>query len=653
MFIKNIGTDWLDWTITGFPESGYLKMIDDNGFTYSGGSMIAGSTMDVNIVLDRDIMPDEVDTYITVINKYNSEDTHQVRITATKEGSGSSEDGYDYTKGLIQVSPTTIDFGTTETKKAFSVTNIGPDGLEWDVTDLPEYLSVIDDQDVSIAGGAIQAGLTREFYFTLNRETMPDNVDAYIPIKNNYNSEDTHQVRITATKEGGSDSNNGDTSSTDIPNNQIWYTSTDGNVVTPYSASAFGVNIASNVYENGKGVITFDGDVAVIGYQAFHDCRNLASITLPNSVTSIVKQAFHGCSQLVSITIPNSVNLIGDEAFVACYDLKSITIPNNVNSIGSGAFYSCTSLESITLPNGITSIADLTFYDCEKLTSITIPSSVMSIGRYAFEECSNLTSINIPDNVTSIGYQAFSECSNLTSINIPSGVTSIEDNTFIDCSKLASINLPDGIISIGEKAFYRCSSLTSINIPASVTSIDMYAFGGCNALSQVHITNLSAWCKITFEYGSANPLTNKHYDYLGQEVYADLFLNGTKVTDLVIPADITTIKSYTFYSCHTLKSITIHNNVSTIGSAAFSGCANVSTLTIGSGVTNIQYAFDATNSLSTIYCKAVTPPQLSESTFSNVATDYKIYVPTSSVDAYKAATNWSTYADKIVGYDFE
>ena len=29
-----------------------------------------------------------------------------------------------------------------------------------------------------------------------------------------------------------------------------------------------------------------------------------------------------------------------------------------------------------------------------------------------------------------------------------------------------------------------------------------------------------------------------------------------------------------------------------------------------------------------------------------------IYVPTASVDAYKASEGWSNYADSIVGYDF-
>jgi hypothetical protein len=84
--------------------------------------------------------------------------------------------------------------------------------------------------------------------------------------------------------------------------NEIWYTSTDGNVVTPYATDAFEVNVVSNTYENGKGVITFDGDVTSIGYNAFDSCSNLTSITIPNSVTSIGNSAFYYCSGLNSIT---------------------------------------------------------------------------------------------------------------------------------------------------------------------------------------------------------------------------------------------------------------------------------------------------------------------------------------------------------------
>ena len=54
-----------------------------------------------------------------------------------------------------------------------------------------------------------------------------------------------------------------------IPSNEIWYTSSDGNVIEPNKTDVFGTNITSNTYENGVGVITFDGDVTTIGGSAF------------------------------------------------------------------------------------------------------------------------------------------------------------------------------------------------------------------------------------------------------------------------------------------------------------------------------------------------------------------------------------------------
>ena len=83
--------------------------------------------------------------------------------------------------------------------------------------------------------------------------------------------------------------------STEIPNNQIWYISSDGKVVTPYSSRVFGANIVSNTYENGKGVIKFDGAVTEIGAYAFEYRSSLTSITIPNSVTSIGDVAFAYC----------------------------------------------------------------------------------------------------------------------------------------------------------------------------------------------------------------------------------------------------------------------------------------------------------------------------------------------------------------------
>ena len=43
--------------------------------------------------------------------------------------------------------------------------------------------------------------------------------------------------------------------SSPVPSNQIWYTSTDGKIVTPTRTASFGAKITSNIYENGKGVL--------------------------------------------------------------------------------------------------------------------------------------------------------------------------------------------------------------------------------------------------------------------------------------------------------------------------------------------------------------------------------------------------------------
>lgn len=109
-----------------------------------------------------------------------------------------------------------------------------------------------------------------------------------------------------------------------IPNNQIWYTSSFEEIVEVYRTDVFGANIVSNVYENDKGIITFDNDITSIGEKAFFECHGLESITIPNSVTSIGVEAFYCCECLTSITIPDSVTSIEEYAFLGCDGLTSV-----------------------------------------------------------------------------------------------------------------------------------------------------------------------------------------------------------------------------------------------------------------------------------------------------------------------------------------
>ncbi len=449
------------------------------------------------------------------------------------------------------------------------------------------------------------------------------------------------------------------------PANEIWYTSTDGEVVTPYNADEFGANIVSNTYENGKGVITFDGDVTSIGgYYAFYYCSSLASVSIGNGVTSIGIYAFYGCESLASVTIPESVTEIGEGAFVLCSSLASITIPESVTSIGTSAFYECSSLTSITIPDSVTEIGRDAFYGCSSLTSITIPDSVTEIRDYAFYECSSLTSITIPNGVTSIGDCAFSECSRLASVTIPDSVTTIGSNAFNRCSSLASVTIPDGVTEIGGYAFNRCSSLTSVTLPDNLTTLGSAVFGGCTSLSSFNgkfatddgkcliIDNIlnafAVGCGLT-EYTIPDSVTS-----IGDQAF-DACISLESIN---IPDSVTSIGMEAFRKCSSLASITIPDGVTSIGHGAFYGCSMIESVIIPDNVTNVGgQAFQNCSSLMSVYCKPTTPPTGGfyggYLMFDGNASERMIYVPTESVESYKTADWWSDYAYYIVGYDFE
>lgn len=139
---------------------------------------------------------------------------------------------------------------------------------------------------------------------------------------------------------------------------------------------------------------------------------------------------------------------------------------------------------------------------------------------------------------------------------------------------------------IAESAFYENSSLLSIKIPSSIVSIGKDAFYGCSNLKKVYIEDLEAWLKIVFYtkktsmYGPTSFL-NDHSNPL--ENNADLYINGSKVTELSIPENVK-ISHYSFYHCTSIEKLTIPSSVTSIGYYAFASCVNLKSIIFeGSG----------------------------------------------------------------------
>jgi hypothetical protein len=177
-----------------------------------------------------------------------------------------------------------------------------------------------------------------------------------------------------------------------------------------------------------------------------------------------------------------------------------------------------------------------------------------------------LTSFNIPSGVTTIGDYAFYGCKNLEAVDIPTGVTTIGVHSFRECSKLESVNTPEGVTLIKGNAFANCSGLTTLTLPASITSIQGDVFSNCTSLTTVNIASIKDFCEITFDKDNSNPLYNGK---------AALYVNSEKITNLVIPAEITEIKKYAFNGYTSLTSVKVHLGVTKIGNDAFKGCTGL------------------------------------------------------------------------------
>ena len=189
---------------------------------------------------------------------------------------------------------------------------------------------------------------------------------------------------------------------------------------------------------------------------------------------------------------------------------------------------------------------------------------------------------------------------------------------FVSCQ---GVSFPNGLKSVDSPTFRGCG-FPHAYLPKSVTSI------GVGAFEQSLLQKIVAKGSITFGNAAFNTCTNlRIVDIELKTIPNQLIRTCFNLNAVTMAEGLTDIKDQAFWQCYRIQEFTFPKSLKSIAANAFYYCGAV------------KYDFTKAEEIPTL---------ASTSAFTGTPTYCKIIVPDALYDAWKAATNWSTYADRIV-----
>ena len=295
--------------------------------------------------------------------------------------------------------------------------------------------------------------------------------------------------------------------------------------------------------------------VTEIGQSAFHNCKDITGVVIPDTVKIIDEAAFDYCESLKEVKMSANIESIGVTAFTGCC-IDSLELPKTLKTIGAGAFYEPQPISidykamiEYGIENGTidseevkdvdefvreleNELKDFSVQDIMRIFSYDMPGE--QFGVYAPTKvtidknnpylCNDSQGIIYNKDKTKV----FTVAGMKNSYVIPDSVKEIGEAAFVESFKAQSITIPEGVTTIGECAFMSCVALKEITIPASVTTMGYGIFEYCESLE-----------KVTIKDGVT-------------EIAESAFKDCTSLKEITIPESVTTIGENAFWKCDKL-----------------------------------------------------------------------------------------------------
>lgn len=261
-------------------------------------------------------------------------------------------------------------------------------------------------------------------------------------------------------------------------------------------------------------------------------------------------------------------------------------------------------VERVLMSNGVGDGIGITKKDAAALSSLGGMFRGGSKGSTfaEFVNFKNVTSLN-PNGQWNSGefYQ-----SSIKKLALPPSITAIAYCSFFE-SAIEEVTFSDNVTEVGNEGFGGCRGYKS-SPPRAARRLGASSFYNCSAMASV------VDCPFLEEIGAA----------------AFTFSAITGVGSLGNVTQLLNQKSDQWYG-------------------VFQGCTSLKFVVLPATMEYIEYvAFASCTAMQVMVVKAITPPTLTGDAFDG-ASAFAIYVPDASIEAYKAATNWSKYADRIRG----